>query len=81
MFDGLGHAHGITTRSVNGTISGNLTFTGTYALNKNCTGNETMTDSTGAVRRYNFAAVPSGSRFTFIRTDPGAVAVGTGERG
>lgn len=81
VFDGRGHVHGITTRSVNGTISENLRFTGSYTLNKNCTGSETVTDSTGAVRHYNVATVPSGSRFTFIRTEPGVVAVGTGERG
>jgi uncharacterized membrane protein len=81
VFDGRGHEHGITTRSVNGVISRHLGFTGTYTLNRNCTGTETVTDSTGAVRHYDFATVPSGSRFTFIRTDPGVVGSGFGDRG
>jgi len=81
VFNGRGNVHGFTTRSVNGSISENLSFSGTYTLNKNCTGTETVSDSTGAVRHYNLATVPSGSRFTFIRTDAGIVGVGSGERG
>jgi hypothetical protein len=81
VFDGRGHEHGITTRSVNGVITRHLSFTGTYTLNRNCTGTETVTDSTGAVRHYDFATVPSGGRFTFIRTDPGVVGSGFGDRG
>ncbi len=79
VFDGRGHAHGITSRSVNGKISSHLTFTDTYTLNRNCTGTETVTDATGAVRHYDFYTLPSGSRFTFLRTDPGVVASGVAE--
>jgi hypothetical protein len=81
VFDGRGHEHGITTRSVNGNISRHLTFTGTYTLSRDCFGTETVTDSTGAVRHYDFSTVPSGIRFSFIRTDPGVVGSGFGERG
>ncbi len=76
VFDGHGHAQGTTTRSVNGNITSHLDFSDVYTLNADCIGTETVTDTTGAVRHYDLYTVPSGSRFTFIRTDPGIVVSG-----
>ena len=79
VFDGRGHGHGITSKSINGNIVSHLRFTDHYTLTPDCAGTETVTDTTGAVRHYDFYTLPSGDRFTFLRTDPGVVATGIAE--
>lgn len=78
VFDGRGHAHGFYSQSVNGTISRRVSFTATYTLKPDCTGTHTATDATGTVRHTDQYSLPSGSRVTFVGTDPGVVFSGTG---
>ena len=76
VFDGHGHAHGMSSRSTDGSIS-HLRFVVRYTLKPNCTGTETLKDNTGAVRHYDIYVVPSGKQFTYLRTDPGIVGSGS----
>ena len=78
VFDGRGHAHGFYSQSANGKISRRVSFTATYTLNRDCTGTHTATDATGTVRHTDQYSLPSGSRVTFVGTDPGVVFSGTG---
>lgn len=80
LFDGHGHSHGFYSISVNGTITRHLSFTGSYAINPDCTGTETITDSTGAVTHYDDYYLPSGDQLEFVRTDSGVVSAGRAER-
>lgn len=73
-FNGHGRAYSITSRSDNGVITSDLRVAVTYTVAPNCTGTETVTDRTGAVRHYDLFIAPSGARFTYLRTDPGTVA-------
>jgi hypothetical protein len=74
-YDGKGSLVNPYTVSVNGVISTG-TEIGTYTVNSDCTGSEVATD--GA--HYNFVISPDGSRFDWIKTDPGAVVSGTAIR-
>jgi hypothetical protein len=78
VFDGRGHAHGFYSQSLNGQILRRVSFTATYTLNSDCTGTHTATDATGAVYHTDQYSLPSGTRVTFLGTDPGAVFSGTG---
>jgi hypothetical protein len=80
VFDGRGHAHGFYSQSMNGKISRHVSFTATYTLNPDCTGTHTGTDVTGVVVHNDMYSLPSGSRVTFLRTDPGFVASGVAEK-
>ncbi len=62
-------------------MSRHLSFAGTCTLSPDCAGTETGTDSVGAVSHYGLSTLPSGSRFTFLRTDPWVVGSGIAEAG
>jgi hypothetical protein len=70
VYDGKGNVSGIATTSVEGEVSRNETFSGTYTVNEDCTGTSTYTDGT----HYDEFIAPDGSMFTFVQTDPGVVA-------
>lgn len=76
VFDGHGHAHGMSSRSMDGRIS-HLRFVARYTLKPNCTGTQTLKDNTGAVRHYDIYVLPSGKQFTYLRIDPGIVGSGS----
>jgi FlaG/FlaF family flagellin (archaellin) len=78
VFDGRGHAHGFYSRSMSEQISSRVSFTATYTLNPDCTGTHVATDITGTVVHNDMYSLPSGSKVTFLQTDPGAVFSGTG---
>lgn len=80
VFDGHGHARGMSSRSLDGRIS-RYKFTVRYTLASDCAGTETLRDNTGAVRHYDIYVLPSGGQFTYLRTDRGIVGAGTGVRG
>ncbi len=79
VVDGRGHAHGIASQSLNGEISSQVPFTATYTLKPDCSGTLTVTIS-GLTRHFDVFTSPSGSRFTFICTDPGLVGTGVAVR-
>jgi len=67
-FDGAGNVSGSFTHSSNGTIS-NLTFTGTYAVAKNCTGSMTLNNSNGTTEHHSFVIDDAKKGLQLIRTD------------
>jgi len=75
-YDGKGSVVNGFTVSVNGVISTGVTVTGTYTVNRDCTGSETASDGT----HYDFVVAPDGSRFNWIETDTGTVIDGTAIR-
>jgi hypothetical protein len=82
VFDGAGQVKGVFSISFNGLIEQNLTLSGTYTVNADCTGTWTTTDSTGStVVHFDLFIAPDGSHFTFVQTDPGFVTSGSERRG
>jgi hypothetical protein len=74
--DGKGNISLSGTKSKNGTIIENLTATGTYTVNSDCTGSATMTDSDGDSRNFNFVIVDLHHEIFIIQTDEGRVTTG-----
>jgi hypothetical protein len=70
VYDGKGNVNGVATTSVEGEISRNEPFSGTYTVNEDCTGTATYRDGT----HFDQFIAPEGSMFTFVQTDPGFVA-------
>ena len=71
--DGKGNLSGYGTKSKNGTISQDLTFTGTYTVNPDCTGSMTMTDSDGELKNNDFVIVDKHYELFGIQADDGRV--------
>ena len=77
VHDGKNKVHGRYSANFNGKIFNNEPFTGTYAVNANCTGTATFTDRT----HYDLFIAPDGSMFTFVQTKPKRfVTSGTAQR-
>ena len=72
-YDGRGNSTATYTASVNGTIHKDVTVTGTYTVNPDCTGSHSESDGS----HYNFVVQPDGSMATWISTDAGTVLTGT----
>jgi hypothetical protein len=70
--DGNGGFSSSATKSTNGTII-EVTGTGTYTVNSDCTGSGAVTDSDGEVRSFNFVIIPLPQEVLCIQTDPGRV--------
>jgi hypothetical protein len=75
-YDGHGNSSVTYTASVNGTIHRDVTVTGTYAVNPDCTGSVTQSDGT----HYDFWVTPDGSMSTWIESDTGTVVTGSEHR-
>ena len=75
-YDGKGNLINTFTVSVNGVISREVTVTGTYTVNPDCTGSEAASDGT----HYDFVVAPDGSMFHWIETDATSVVSGTAVR-
>ena len=69
-FDGAGHIQGNSTDSVNGAITRNPAYTGTYRLAADCIGTFTI----GAALHFDLYTTPDGNAFTYVETDPGSVS-------
>jgi hypothetical protein len=74
VYDGKGNVNGVATTSVEGEISRNEPFSGTYTVNEDCTATSTGTFTDGT--HFDAFIAPDGSMFTFVQTDPGVVASG-----
>ena len=72
VYDGNGEVNGVASTSVEGEISSNESFSGTYSVNDDCTGTVRYTDG----MQYDQFIAPDGSVFTFVQTNPGVVASG-----
>ncbi len=73
--DGVGGFSGTITESSNGNIQSN-TFTGTYAVNPDCTGSLFVPGPHGGT--VNLVIVARGSQLLFFGTEPGSVQSGIG---
>ncbi len=71
--DGSGNISGLLSKSKNGTIGQNRTFTGTYTVDTDCTGYGSITDSEGEVMSFDFIIVDSGKTVFGLQTDDGRV--------
>lgn len=69
--DGKGNLSGAGTESLNGTISSNVTATGTYTLTSGCWLTATIKDSLGNVRDVAGTVLQLGGRIVGLSTDAG----------
>jgi hypothetical protein len=75
--DGKGNLSGLWTMSLNGTITTG-TFTGTYAIAKNCTGSMTFTSEDAAPAHFTIVLDDAHKGFQMIQTDSGFAQPGFG---
>ncbi len=79
--DGQGNVlSGSETRSANGVITKDLTFTGTYTVNADCTASTTWNLSNGAVEHYDFVILARADELDATFTDSGTVLTGIAKR-
>src|SRR5215213_3798141 len=69
VFDGNGKVKGVQSANINGEITRNERFSGTYTVNADCTGTATYSDGT----RYDQFIAPDGSELTFVLTKPSEI--------
>lgn len=69
--DGNGNVSGSVTFSANGRLLA-ATYTGTYAVNSDCTASASISDSLGEHLHETGVVLKGGSEIRFIGTDPGA---------
>src|SRR5829696_2432330 len=69
VFDGNGKVKGIQSANINGEITRNERFSGTYTVKADCTGTATYSDGT----RYDQFIAPDGSELTFVLTKPSEI--------
>jgi hypothetical protein len=79
-YDGKGNDTGIYTYSSNGAVYRNISFSGTYTVNANCTGTETDTDTTGVTSHTDNYYAPDGRTSTYVATDVNTVESGSETR-
>jgi len=78
-YDGQGNFTLTGTGSFNGTIMRGLSGSGTYTVNRDCTGSQVFGAGPGA-SHFDFVISPSGKEITYIQTDNGAVITATAVR-
>ena len=78
-FNGDGSFFGTANVNIGG-VDLALTFTGSYTVNRDCTGNLTVDTSVGLVVHEAFVVIGGGQRFISTQTDPFAVAQRRAER-
>ena len=72
LFNGDGTMSGIATANFNGAVA-QVTYTGTYTVEANCTGTVTFTDDKSVVSHYDIAIENGGAEFGFVQTDANIV--------
>jgi hypothetical protein len=75
VFDAHGGLSGKEWDSTNGAQE-TLTFTGSYAVQPDCTGTATLMNSNGRTDHIKFGLLAGGQGFHFTVTDPGVVLTG-----
>ena len=75
VYYGDGTMTGVHSASTNGTITRDIPYTGTYTVNRDCTGTLTTTEELGTFHYDQFVG-PKGNEFSWVATDPGVVASG-----
>jgi hypothetical protein len=80
QFHGDGTVSGVCSSTDKDNVFHNVSYTGTYTLNPDCTGTFTSTDENGGVAHGDLFVPRDGSEFGFIFTDPGVVDAFTERR-
>jgi hypothetical protein len=75
-YNGDGTMRGVFS-GVDGGVTRNLEYTGTYTVNPDCTSELTTNDPVFGDLHFDQFLGPGGNRFTFVQTDEGSVASGT----
>src|SRR4029077_4399138 len=75
FFDGHGNLAGTSTADFGGFVSP-VTFTGTYTVNANCTGNLTADAGANGIVHRDLVIVDAGREVEFVSTDQGVVIGG-----
>ena len=83
-YDGQGNLTGTGTSKTNGNVS-HFTLTGTYTVDEDCNGSETLLFPSGATALHEGVIVDNGKEFFFLNTTPGtatsgSVSVGVGKK-
>jgi hypothetical protein len=78
-YDGSGNFVAQDTIVLNGVVM-HGTATGTYQINADCTGTQTIQIQNGPVFHADFIVVDNGKEVIFVQTDPGVTLVGTIKR-
>jgi hypothetical protein len=78
-FDGEGALSGNVTTSFGGNV-GNVSITGTYTMQSNCTGTFGVVFDNGFVISNSFVLVDEGREMLFIQTDQGTINTGKARR-
>jgi hypothetical protein len=80
-YDGLGNSTVLDASGVNGNVpTGWRTGTGTYTVNPDCTGTETISFPGQADVHAQFALAQSGNKLHYVNVDPGISLSGEAER-
>ena len=79
-YDGKGGMRGVIVVSSNGTTIPPTSYTGTYALNADCTGIKSVTLDIGLTVTFYFVVASNLREIRAIVTDPGFTVSGTGSK-
>ena len=80
-YDGLGNSTVLDASGVNGNVpTGWRTGSGTYTVNPDCTGTETISFPGQADIHAQFALAQSGNKLHYVNIDPGISLSGEAER-
>jgi hypothetical protein len=69
VFDGNGKVKGVQSANINGEITRNERFSGTYSVKADCTSTVTYSDGS----RYDQFIAPDGSELTFVLSKPSEI--------
>lgn len=69
-FNGAGSFSGTATANVGGVVLNSAPFTGTYTVNPDCTGTDTVFTSVGVTLHNSIVVIGGGERFISTETDP-----------
>jgi hypothetical protein len=75
-FERQGNVHGSSSVDFGNFVSP-VTFTGTYTVKANCTGNLTINAGAHGIVHRDLVIVSGGSEVDFVSTDPGSVIAGS----
>jgi len=73
-FDGAGGFSGKGTVNIGGAVL-NITFTGTYTVNSDCTGDVTVNTNLGITVHHAIVVIGNGNRFIETESDPNFAVV------
>jgi hypothetical protein len=79
-FDGAGSFSGSAVVNIGGAVLNPVTFNGTYTVNADCSGTDTVFTGVGVTLHNSIVVTGGGRRFISTQTDPWAVVQARGQR-